>query len=151
MRILRAQAGLDFLMTYGWALLLIVLVVGALFALGVFDMENFIGSKAIGFTQVGVSAWRIEEGGAMSIQLRNAVGSDIEVVKINATFRGNSVVYATPMNISAGRTSSTISVGTLPGAPAKGGGYSLKVEITYRDLVSGFVYVDSGTLTGRVG
>lgn len=38
------------LTTYGWAFLLILLVIGILFALGIFNINNFLGSKAMGFT-----------------------------------------------------------------------------------------------------
>jgi len=50
----KGQAALDFLMTYGWAIALVVIVAAALFALGVFDVSNFVGTKAAGFSGVAV-------------------------------------------------------------------------------------------------
>jgi hypothetical protein len=35
---LRAQAALEYLMTYGWAILIIVIAIGALYAMGVFNV-----------------------------------------------------------------------------------------------------------------
>ena len=49
----KGQAALDFLMTYGWAIALVVIVAAALFALGVFDVSNFVGTKAAGFSATG--------------------------------------------------------------------------------------------------
>ncbi len=146
----RGQAGLDFLMTYGWALLLIVLVVGALFALGIFDISNFLGSRATGFTQIGVSAWRITPAGVLTMQFRNQAGTSINVTSINATLGTSTVNYGTGFNISNGQTSSTITVGTFGTPPSSGAGYSVRINIAYTDLTTGFAYADSGTITGRV-
>ncbi len=38
----KGQAAMEYLMTYGWAILIIIVVVGALFAMGVFKTESSI-------------------------------------------------------------------------------------------------------------
>jgi hypothetical protein len=38
----KGQTGLDFVITYGWTLVLIVLIVGALFIFGVFEFDNVL-------------------------------------------------------------------------------------------------------------
>ncbi|MGC8478929.1 MAG: hypothetical protein ACP5NE_03320, partial [Candidatus Micrarchaeia archaeon] len=38
---LKAQSAMEYLMTYGWAILIIAVVLGALFQLGVFNANNF--------------------------------------------------------------------------------------------------------------
>jgi len=37
----KAQSAMEYLMTYGWAILIIAVVLGALFQLGVFNANNF--------------------------------------------------------------------------------------------------------------
>ncbi|MEM3372693.1 MAG: hypothetical protein QXF76_00555, partial [Candidatus Anstonellales archaeon] len=81
----KAQSGMDFLMTYGWALLIVVIVVGALFGLGIFDEGTFVGNKASGFTNVGVKAWQLSSTGTLQLQLQNNVGSDIRITAVNVT------------------------------------------------------------------
>jgi hypothetical protein len=146
----KAQAGLDFLMTYGWALLLIVLVVGALFALGLFDVGSFLGSKASGFAQMSPVGWRVASTGAMTLMFENHAGTGVNVSSISATLGTENVTYSTPFTVASGARSNTISVGTFTGAGDVGDSYSIEVIISYTDSSTGFSYVDSGTLTGRV-
>ncbi len=44
---LKAQSAMEYLMTYGWAILIIAIVLGALFSLGVFSSSSFIGTTCI--------------------------------------------------------------------------------------------------------
>ena len=46
-RRMRAQSAMEYLMTYGWAILIIAVVLGALFSLGVFSTGSFLGSECI--------------------------------------------------------------------------------------------------------
>ncbi len=146
----KAQAGLDFLMTYGWALLLIVLVVGALFALGVFDIGSFTGSKATGFAEVGVVGWKLDTGGILTVKFENHVGVDISVTEINATYKTQGVVYNTAFDVSNGKQSALITVGTFTSPGAKGSSYAISMVISYTDKNTGIAYTDSGTVTGKV-
>lgn len=146
----KAQAGLDFLMTYGWALLLIVLVVGALFALGIFDLGSFTGSKASGFAQVGVVGWQLTSAGAFTMQFENHAGTNINVTEINATLGTQSLNYSTEFTLDNGQQSSSIAVGTFSNPGNSGTSYDIAVEIAYTDTETGFDYRDSGTVTGKV-
>ena len=38
----KGQAAMEYLMTYGWAILIIIVVVGALFAMGVFNTKSAV-------------------------------------------------------------------------------------------------------------
>lgn len=147
----KAQAGLDFLMTYGWALLLIVLIIGALFALGIFDIGSFLGSRAAGFAQVGVSAWRVADTGALTVQFENHVGSDIQITNVDAFMGTQAINYTTPIDLANGERSSTITLGTFPTPGTVGSSYSVELELTYTDTATGFEYGDAGTITGQVG
>jgi hypothetical protein len=40
------ESALEFLMTYGWAILIVIVVVFALFVMGVFNPEAFTGTKS---------------------------------------------------------------------------------------------------------
>lgn len=46
-RRLKAQSAMEYLMTYGWAILIIAVVLGALFSLGVFSGSSFLGNTCI--------------------------------------------------------------------------------------------------------
>lgn len=147
---MKGQTALDFLMTYGWALLLIVLVIGALFALGVFDINSFLGARAVGFAQVGVAAWNVDANGNMTAQFTNRVGSDIRVDNATVKYKTSSATFAVNVNVTNGQTSSTRTLGNVPGL-ASGISYNLQVSIGYTDLNTNFAYQSSGTLTGKSG
>jgi len=47
MKLKRAQSAMEYLMTYGWAILIIAVVLGALFSLGVFNGTGTLGTACI--------------------------------------------------------------------------------------------------------
>jgi len=148
---MKAQAALDFLMTYGWALLIVVLVVGALFALGIFDIGTFMGNKTSGFTQIGVSGYKLASDGMLTLKLKNLAGTNVNITSINATLGVTTIGNSTLFALSNGRESAIFSVGNFSSAtPSAGSSYSIRVEIHYNDTSSGFSYLDSGTLVGKV-
>ncbi|MCH7535590.1 MAG: hypothetical protein IH948_07580 [Bacteroidetes bacterium] len=149
---MKGQSALDFLMTYGWALLLIVIVIGALFALGVFDISSFVGSRATGFAQVSVDAWRVDGNGNLTIQFANHVGKDIQLDNATVIFRGAETAFSLgPTNVSVGDATSTLSLGNIPGL-TDGTSYTLQMIIRYTDLTANFSgYQSSGTLAGVSG
>jgi len=49
---IKAQSAMEYLMTYGWAILIIAVVLGALFQLGVFNPNNFVSKAPPGSCQV---------------------------------------------------------------------------------------------------
>jgi hypothetical protein len=146
----KGQAGLDFLMTYGWALLVIVLIIAALFALGIFDIGSFLGSKATGFSQIGVVGWTLGSNGAFSVMLENHAGKSITLTAVNATYRGQTLSYAANTTIANGKRTGTLALGSYPVVDPAGTTSTIAVTMTYIDPDTGFVYSDAGTLTGKV-
>jgi hypothetical protein len=57
---LKAQAALEFLMTYGWAILIVVIVVGALFALGLTSPCRWVGTQIREFADFKVENPRFD-------------------------------------------------------------------------------------------
>jgi len=146
----KAQAGLDFLMTYGWALLLIVLIVGALFALGIFDVGSFLGSRSSGFAQVGIVGWKVADAGTFTTMFENHAGNDISITSISATKGSETINYTTPISLANGQSTGTITIGTFSTPGASGSSYTVAIDLIYTDTATGFEYSDSGTVTGAV-
>ncbi len=94
----RAQGALEYLMSYGWAILLVVMIGGSLYALGVFNPATFIGSRsATGFTTFQITDWALAPD-SFTFLLGNKYGEQITVTSINATRKGTSYscIYTTP-------------------------------------------------------
>jgi hypothetical protein len=150
----KGQAALDFMMTYGWAILLVVIIAVALFAMGIFEPANFVGSKAAGFGGVVVqsNSWSIDSAGTFSMKVTNTVGNPVRLDSINVTIASASVlVPVSNVTIANGQDSAIFTSATGAFGPQSvGAGYSAKVNIKYTDLVSSFPQTSSGTLTGKV-
>jgi len=144
------QTSLDFLMTYGWAVLLVVVVVASLFALGVFNAGSFLGPRATGFAQIGVIAWNVNAAGDLALRLQNFAGMDINIINIEATYGISHFSYdITNVSIPNSKISDTFTVGTISGL-APGQYYTMPLRISYTDL-NGFNYTETGTISGTVG
>jgi len=151
MVIKKGQAALDFLMTYGWAIALVVIVAAALFALGVFDVSNFIGTKAPGFSEVAVQGWSYS-GAVLQARLTNQVGQKINITGMSVVVGSASPVACTgtPVQLAVGETTA---VGALNctglASQSVGTGYQAKLTINYTDMNSGYPASATGTLTGK--
>jgi hypothetical protein len=149
------QAGLDFLMTYGWALVIIVLVIGVLFALGIFNVGSFAGNRVSGFTSVGVAAYAFQ-GGDLTVRFVNRVGSQINITGIGHSFETSNTTSwvlpsggpTLPISLSSGTATGDLKIANQSGYNANDY-YSVTVTINYTDLKTNFNYSDSGTISGK--
>jgi uncharacterized protein (UPF0333 family) len=148
----KGQAALDFMMTYGWAIVLVVIIAVAMFAMGLFDPSNFIGSKAAGFAGATVTGWSMDSAGTFTIKVINNVGNPISLTGINVTIGSTSInipVSNATIAVSENSGILTSTTGAF-GAQAPNSGYTAKVNIKYTDMNANFPYVSSGTLTAKV-
>ena len=105
-RLKRAQAAMEFLMTYGWAILVVLIVIGALAYFGVLSPSTLLPEKCT--FPVSLSCLDHAVGnGFMAISLQNGAGRDI-------TIRG---VTATSEALGTGLMCSTKAVGGTGAAP----------------------------------
>ncbi|MEM4034545.1 MAG: hypothetical protein QW257_01275 [Candidatus Micrarchaeaceae archaeon] len=78
----KAQSAMEYLMTYGWAILIIAVVLGALFSLGLFSASSFIGSSCIaqsGFYCAGVT---LSTSGGLQLTIGQATGTTFTNTKV---------------------------------------------------------------------
>ena len=144
----RAQSAMEYLMTYGWAILIIAVVLAALFSLNVFNSGAAIGSgtcagtpgyscSAFSLAQNGVVSFTVKYGGATT--LYNAMFACIPSSASNApttlfynAIYTTGVAYGNAVGTAAGLTtpnpasanlinSGTISVSGVQCYPAAGG------------------------------
>ncbi len=79
MRQLRQQSAMEYLITYGWAILIIAVALAALFALGLFNPGNVLGDQCI--LPAGFSCTSIEmaSSGVLTVNLEQATLSTINI------------------------------------------------------------------------
>jgi hypothetical protein len=99
---LRAQGAMEYLMTYGWAILIVMVVGVAMYTLGMFNMSGSVPPTATGFGPLKPllatcevkekTWWPIYDG--FSCQFANSVGTSIKVKDINVT--ANNILGSNP-------------------------------------------------------
>ena len=80
----KSQASLEFLTTYAWALLSILVTLGALYYFGIFDFDKFLPEKCIFTSQMECLAF-VMEPTEIRIKLVNNLGETITVEEMTVT------------------------------------------------------------------
>ena len=88
-RSLKAQAAMEYLVTYGWALLALFVVVGYLFSTGAFSANNFAAQECVFQPDLPCSPYVIYKESAtvthLKFNLTNGLGFPIKIKSINYT------------------------------------------------------------------
>src|SRR3990172_218986 len=93
----KAQSAMEYLMTYGWAILIVIIVAAALFALGVFSPSTYTGHQATGFGELGTpSDWQYS-GTNLTIILKNQIGADVSITNVTAAGCSGSLAAVVPL------------------------------------------------------
>ncbi len=140
---MKGQGALEYLMTYGWALLVIVVVGAALFALGILNPGTYTQSRCNGFQYFTFQDQKMESNG-YTIEIINGP-KEVNITGISVD--GNSLTL-TPTVVAAGNKV----VLTATGSTGKSSGdtFSSTVTISY-DVINGISGLeDSATCTGKV-
>ena len=127
MRKSSGQSAMEYLMTYGWAILVVIAVVAALYGLGVFR----IGSSGVTCSPCFSYFAYIDYTGG-TLKIRNGPN---EISSIAAASPGGASVA--PTTATAGQTVN------VTGIPTTG---AVNVTLTYTVTASGLVHSDSATL-----
>lgn len=92
----KGQSALEFLMTYGWAFLVALVVIGGLAYFGVLDPLSWLPSRCkFGAGEIGCSAYDIDvdansdignptDDGIITLKLVNAIGKTVKIANITA-------------------------------------------------------------------
>jgi hypothetical protein len=155
----KAQAAMEYLMTYGWAILIVIIVAAALYALGVFNPATWTGTRSTGFANIGQPTdWIYYSDGNFSIMLKNSLGSPITVSSVTAACGsgGGSVT----LGLNSGSYTETIGAGGSAEyfintgnasycAPLTAdSSYSIGVDVQYMKSGGQYTQTDTGTVTG---
>ena len=141
----RGQAALEYLVTYGWAILAIVIIAGVLWYLGVFNPAKFAGEKQCGgFTAFTCQDFTVSPGGTLTMVLNNKVGGSVTGVDIDGA--GTCV----PTAVAANANTTCTSAAAYIIAGTTGTSFNEKtVNVTYTDSRSAIAHTDQGFVRGK--
>jgi hypothetical protein len=140
----KGQGAMEYLMTYGWAILVVVIVGVVLWQMGIFSPSGGAAPGMSGFGNVRPNEYSCS-GGIVSAVVVNAAGQMIYNLEMN----GEDVCGDN--NLSAGKTTictSTTGVLGCSGVPA-GSRYEAEINFTYNSgTPDGLARTSAGTIWG---
>lgn len=143
----KGQGALEYLMTYGWALLIVVIVGAALFALGVLNPATYQKSACTGFTYFTYQEHSLQADESLSLVFLNG-NRDVTITEV--TVNGNAA-NLTDVAVAPG-AKTTIDTGAIAGLTDRNAGdtysgYTVVISYNTADITG---RTDAGTCTGKV-
>ncbi len=144
----RGQSALEYLVTYGWAILAIVIIAAVLWYTGVFNPSKIAGGgKSGGGFGVFTYSDHVVTTTNATVSVGNAVGRQINVTllsagEVNGVVCGGGGSGGTVPDV-APNGILTLTCGDITTLTA-GAAYDFPVKITYTDSQSGITHVDTG-------
>lgn len=143
----KGQSSLEYLMTYGWALLVIVIAGAALYSLGVLNPSSYVRQTCTGFSYLAYQDSRLTTAGAFTLHAINGP-MDVTVTAISVNNISLSSLSGSP-SLSPSNGAAVILSGSGGPTGTTDDSYSYSVVITYNvtNGISG--NKDSATCTGK--
>jgi hypothetical protein len=111
----KAQSAVEYLYTYGWALLIISITLGIIIKFNIFNICTTTTSGFMG-QAIDVRDWKIDNSGELTIVLQNNAGKKITINSINGDISasgdievGDYSTFTTSTGISSGNEGSCYS------------------------------------------
>ena len=146
----KSQSALEYMMTYGWAILIIVIVAAVLYSLGIFSPSSSIGTTVTGFPGFQATAICVPNG-VLAIKLANGIGYTVNVTGFNVTYNGKTIQNEQTGNVGLmGPDASATFFSLSACANASSSRYSSSVTVTYTEPGQTFPgpYFSSGAVSG---
>ncbi len=139
----KSQAAMEFLMTYGWAILVALIVVGVLWLI-IGNPSNFVGNKFTMSDPLISNALDIQASG-ITIEVRNGLGESLTVTGVNITNCGLLSTTTTIANSALQTFTVTCSPTLISGDRFRG-----DVTISYTKTGSSITQRATGSVNGKV-
>jgi len=148
----RGQGAMEYLMTYGWAILVVMIVGIVMWQLGIFNMGETT-LTATGFAKIKpqLAATGLKANGAFSGVFTNGVGTTIIVNSVTVTNKaGKPATVTTTATVAAGENWVVSVTGAAPPGAAAGDVYNVDVDITYAVSIGDITttHTEHGSLRG---
>ncbi len=99
----KSQAATEFLVTYGWVIMGVLIVIGALAYYGIFNADKYINDECSFGTQLYCEDMRLVPG-SLYFQFRNNFGQNIQITDVDVFYESTDASFSTilPISISSG-------------------------------------------------
>ena len=145
----KSQAAMEFLMTYGWAILVVLVAIGALAYFGVLSPDRFLPAKCQLPAGIACTDFRADTTG-IYVVLRNGLGFDINSITVSIS---SDTVNCGVNDDGSGDDpllNGKDSTYYLNCPLTSGSKFNGELAIEYRNVESSLVHIANGTLVSRV-
>ena len=141
----KGQAALEFLMTYGWAILVVLVAIGALAFFGVLSPDKFLPSKCL--LQVGlVCVDQKVTPSVVTVVVKNNFNADITVNDVRIQNCGASGAQGSLAN----GAQATYAISCAAPIGSSGSKFSAVLNVSYTNADSGITKSNLGEISGKI-
>ena len=151
----KGQAALEFIMTYGWAILVVLVAIGALAYFGVLSPDRLLPNKCILASGISCDDAKVTANG-ITVKLTNSLGQDLQNAELHSygtcihgvvAGNGDLTNFTGATSLSNGQSSSyTITCATA----LSGTKYSGDITFNYTSIDSGIRHSMKGNLIQKI-
>ncbi|MFP3215414.1 MAG: hypothetical protein RXR32_02610 [Candidatus Micrarchaeota archaeon] len=94
----KAQSAMEYLMTYGWAILIIGIALAAMFQMGLFNPSKYVMSTCTLPSGLTCGSFFLYPNGTLSVSIGNSLQDPINVTAIGCTSNQTTANMQTPYN-----------------------------------------------------
>ena len=146
----RAQAALEFLTTYGWAILIVTVMIGALAYYGVINPKNLVKENCIGTANFQCVDHIIYSNGTVQTILRVNIPEGITNVQAVCDDTQGNTATTTPSTEQFNQDASMIVTCNIDTTYQVGDLKKINIDITYKKIGGQFNHTDTITIIGKV-
>ena len=138
----KSQAALEFIMTYGWAILVVLVAIGALAYFGVLSPDRFLPSRCT--LQSGIACLDHKATATtLTIYVKNSLGYDLTVDAVKAQ-------QCTALGSQGTLSNGGAATYNFLNCINSGSKYNGNVNISYTNIDTGVTHVNQGQITTRI-
>jgi hypothetical protein len=143
----RGQAALEYIVTYGWGFLVIVVVLGVLAYFGLLSPSRYVPQRCDFGAQMQCVDYKLQNGNVY-VQFRNNFGDDIVIQSIYLfDSRSPATVSVTSPVVTAGNVSNIFTVSAPAATLARGDRVNVPVIVSFARNIAGS---PSHNVTGEI-
>ncbi|MBN2111622.1 hypothetical protein JW707_00835 [Candidatus Woesearchaeota archaeon] len=146
----KGQAAMEFLMTYGWAILVVLAAIGALAYFGVLSPDRFLPEKCTLPSGMACLDFRWDSGNSQfDLVLQNSGGFDMNNVTVDLTPAGGTSGSCTPVDVGSlpDGEQTTVNVGCTGTSSGK---FKADLVVDYINGQTGLAHTKTGELIAKV-
>jgi hypothetical protein len=153
---IKAQSAMEYLMTYGWAVLIISVVLGVLYGLNIFNLPTFSPNTCVLEGDFSCSNTTLSSTGVLALTVGQSTSSQIYVTAIGCNSIASTAgmtTFNTPVFLPTGSNFTTSLQCYSRGAPFSasiGTQYAGYLLLNYTNINTGFSQTITGALSQKV-